>query len=107
MAFAFATLRSVPLIDSTMPEIYDDMYISFGGVTRPTGVIAFSRKTSLSQTSLGLLDTGEAYLSTNPGTLLEVNGAPWGTFSNGPATMSALVGQVVPTGSIIQGLPEV
>ena len=97
----------VPLIDSTMPEIYDDMYISFGGVTRPTGVIAFSRKTSLSQVSLGLLDTGEAYLSTNPGTLLEVNGAPWGTFSNGPATMSALVGQVVPTGSIIQGLPEV
>ena len=94
-------------LDTIVPEIYDDMYISFGGVTRPTGVIAFSRKTSLSQTSLGLLDTGEAYLSTNPGTLLEVNGAPWGTFSNGPATMSALVDQVVPTGSIIQGLPEV
>ena len=97
----------VPLIDSTMSEVYDDMFISFGGVTRPTGVIAFSRKTSLNQVSNGLLDTGEAYLSTNPGTLLEVNGAPWGSITNSPATLSALVGQVVPTGAIIQGLPEV
>ena len=96
----------VPMIDSTMNEIYDDMAIQFGGVTRPTGVIAFSRKTSLNQTSLGLLDTGEVYLSTNPGTLLEANFAPAGAGSNSPATMSVLVGQIVPTGSIIQGLPE-
>jgi len=97
----------VPLIDSTYSEIQDDMAIQFGGVTQPTGVIAISRKTSLSQQSLGLLDTGEVFLSTNPGTLLEINQSPWGTVSNAPATMSALVGQVVPTGAIIQGLPEV
>ena len=96
----------VPLIDSTMNELYDDSYIQFGGVTRPTGTLAISRKTSLSQQSLGLLDTGEGYLSTNPGTLLEANFAPAGAGSNSPATMSVLVGQIIPTGSIIQGLPE-
>lgn len=102
----------VPLIDSTMNEIYDDMAISFGlgggvnNASRPTGTIAFSRKTSLSQQSFGLLDTGEAFLSTNPGTLLEANFAPAGAGSNSPATLSVLVGQVVPTGALIQGLPE-
>jgi hypothetical protein len=96
----------VPMIDSTMNELYDDMAIQFGGVTRPTGVVAISRKNSLAQQSLGLLDTGEAYLSTNPGTLLEANFAPAGSGSNSPATMSVLVGQIVPTGAIIQGLPE-
>jgi hypothetical protein len=97
----------VPLIDSTMPEIYDDMAIQFGKVTRPTGVIAISRKTSINQKSLGLFDTGESYLSTNPATLLEANFAPAAAGSNSPATMSVLVGQIVPTGAIIQGLPEV
>jgi hypothetical protein len=97
----------VPMIDSTMPEIYDDMWIQFGGVARPAGVIAISRKTSLNQQSLGLLDTGESYLSTNPGTLLELNFAPAGAGTNSPATVSVLVGQIVPTGAIIQGLPEV
>jgi hypothetical protein len=111
----------VPYIDSTMPEIYDDMAIQFGlnasgsvagnpaaqsVIARPTGTIAFIRKNSLNQQSLGLLDTGESYLSTNPATLIEANFAPAGTFSNSPATMSVLVGQIVPTGAIIQGLPE-
>jgi len=96
----------VPLIDSTVNEVYNDMWISFGAVARPTGVMAFSRKTSLSQQSLGLLDTGETFLSTNPGTLLEIAQSPWAAITNSPGTMSACVGQVVPTGSLIQGLPE-
>ena len=111
----------VPYIDSTMNEIYDDMAIQFGLVgtatstgnpaaataaARPVGTVPISRKNSLNQTSLGLLDTGEAYLSTNPATLIEANFAPAGAGSNSPATMSVLVGQIVPTGSIIQGLPE-
>jgi hypothetical protein len=96
----------VPLLDSTVNEIYDDMWIQFGAVARPTGVMAFSRKTSLNQQSLGLLDTGEVYLSTNPGTLLEISQSPWASITNSPGTMSACVGQVVPTGAIIQGLPE-
>jgi len=102
----------VPLVDTTMPELYDDMAIQYGlgaglnSTTRPTGVIAFCRKTSLNQQSLGLLDTGEVFLSTNPATLLELNFAPAGAGSNSPATASVLVGQVVPTGALITGLPE-
>ena len=103
----------VPLIDTTMPELYDDMAIQYGfgsglanSTVRPTGTIAFCRKTSLNQNSLGLLDTGEVFLSTNPATLLELNFAPAGTITNSPATLNVLVGQVVPTGQIIQGLPE-
>ena len=96
----------VPLVDSLQNDIYNDMSIQFGAITRPTGVVAISRKNSLAQQSLGLLDSGEAYLSTNPGTLVEANFAPAGNGSNSPATMQVLVGQIVPTGSIIQGLPE-
>lgn len=96
----------VPLVDSTVADIEDDMYAHFGGITRPTGVLAFTRKTSLCQLNLGLLDTGETYLSTNPGTLVEVAGYPWGTITNAPATLYIIAGQVVPSGSLIQGLPE-
>ena len=97
----------VPLLDSTLSEVEDDMYDVFEGTSRPTGVIAFSRKNSLSQVDLGLFDTGETYLSTNPGTLIEFQGAPFGTIANSPATLNVLIGQVVPSGTLIQGLPEV
>lgn len=97
----------VPLIDNRFDELVDDMYNWSGGLTRPTGVLAITRKTSMAQINLGLLDTGETFLSTNPGTLIEVEGAPWGTISNAPATLSVMVGQVVPAGSLIQGLPEI
>lgn len=110
----------VPLIDTTLNELYDDMAIQFNvgatngvtgtgtvAITRPTGVVAVSRKTSLSQADWGLFDTGETFLSTNPGTLIEVQGAPWGSVANAPATLNILVGQVVPSGQLIQGLPEV
>ena len=118
-------LDGVPVIDSTLNEMFDSMAIEFGltpaqigwasGATvagtaanaNLTGVMAFTRKNSLNQQNLGLLDTGESYLSTNPGTLLEMNINTAGTISNAPATFSVLVGQIVPTGAIIQGLPEV
>jgi hypothetical protein len=96
----------VPLIDSDIATVFDDMFISFQGTARPVGVIAFSRRTSLAQEDFGLFDTGESYLSTNPGTLIEVQGAPWGTITNAPATLSCIIGQVVPSGTLIQGLPE-
>jgi hypothetical protein len=103
----------VAYIDSTWNELQDDMAIQYGfgnglanTTVRPTGVLSISRRTSLSQRSLGLLDTGESYLSTNPATLIELNGSPWAGGSNSPATMNILVGQVIPVGAIIQGLPE-
>lgn len=76
-------------------------------ITRPTGVVCVDRKTSLAQADLGLLDTGEKFLSTNPGTQIEVNGTPWATIANTPGVLNAVIGQVVPSGPLVQGLPEV
>lgn len=109
----------VPLIDSDITTIYDDMSIQFYVGTgananatinnnlRPSGTIAISRKQSLNQESQGLFDTGEQFLSTNPGTQIEFAAAPWGSVPTAPATLNALCGQVVPSGALIQGLPEV
>ena len=114
-------------ISTNIDEIYDDMAIHFGvGVInegtagggglgaigaaafppRPVGVIALTRKTSLGQIMLGLLDTYEVALSTSPGTSMQVEGAPWGTITTGPGTLNALLGQVIPSGALIQGLPS-
>jgi hypothetical protein len=116
----------VPLIDTLFTTWQEDLAISMqigavntpilsaaGGTQtgtiqtpRPTGTIALNRKTSLAQRDFGLLDTGEIFLSTNPGTQLEIGGFPWGTVTNAPATLNATVGQVVPSGTLVQGLPE-
>jgi hypothetical protein len=115
-------LDGVPLIDTDLGTWQDDMAIQsqVGGGTagsqtaagvpqlaRPTGTLALSRKTALAQRHFGLFDTGEEFLSTNPGTQLEISGTPWGTISNSPAILNVIVGQVVPSGALIQGLPEV
>jgi hypothetical protein len=121
----------VPLIDTLWSTLCEDLAISMqigavanpsvtaaggtnGGITvtpRPAGTMALSRKTSLSQKDHGLLDTGEIFLSTNPGTQIELAGYPWGynntTGSPTSMTLNAIVGQVVPTGALVQGLPEV
>jgi hypothetical protein len=119
----------VPLIDSLFTTMQEDLAISTSigayqvsaptvtaaassntgslAVTRPLGTMAISRKTSMSQRDFGLLDTGEIFLSTNPGTQIEIAGYPWGTVAAGPMTLNAIVGQVVPSGTLIQGLPEV
>jgi hypothetical protein len=76
-------------------------------VTQPSGVLAISRKNGLSQRGMGLFDTGETYLSTNPGTQIEFACAPWGGIGSAPMTLNAICGQVVPSGALIQGLPEV
>ena len=117
----------VPLIDTLFTTWQEDLAISTGigagsvyvassatgaqsgtiPVPKPGGTIGINRKNSLSQRDLGLLDTGEIFLNTNPGTQLEIAGFPWGTQSSGPSTLNAIVGQVVPSGTLIQGLPEV
>ena len=73
---------------------------------RPLGTMWISRKTSLAQRDFGLLDTGEIFLSTNPGTQVEVAGFPWGTFTSSPGQLNAVVGQIVPSGALVRGLPE-
>jgi hypothetical protein len=117
----------VPLVDTLFTTWQEDLAIQTGigagsanvssaasgtqagtiPVPRPAGTIAIDRKTSLSQKDLGLLDTGEIFLSTNPGTQLEIGGFPWGAGDgSSPATLNATVGQVVPSGTLVQGLPE-
>ncbi len=113
----------VPLIDTDMDTLYDDLAIQTQigavvsgasqtgagtqGFARPAGTIFLDRKICLAQRDFGLLDTGETFLSTNPGTQLEVAGSPYGTISNSPGTLNAVIGQVVPTGPLVQGLPEI
>jgi hypothetical protein len=105
-------------IETNIDEIYDDMAVAWGvgssinvGATplspRPPGVIAFSRKTSLGLQVLGLLDTYETALSTSAGTSMTIEGAPWATGSNAPFVLNGLLGQVIPSGALIQGLSEV
>ena len=114
-------------ISTNIDEVYDDIAVQFGiGITnegtagggglgalgsaafppRPLGVIAFTRKTSLGQNLLGLLDTYEVALSTSPGTAMSIEGAPWGTITASPGVLSAVLGQVIPSGALIQGLPS-
>jgi hypothetical protein len=109
--FRFA-LDGIGEISTNIDEIYDDMAIAFGvGLAspfpaRPAGVIALSRKTSLGQQVLGLLDTYEVALSTSPGTSMTIEGAPWGSGGTGPYTINALLGQVIPSGTLLQGLQD-
>jgi hypothetical protein len=115
-------IDGVPLVDSLYTDLQNDMAIGFGVgatygatstaagttlVAQPSGVLAINRKNGLSQQSLGLFDTGETYLSTNPGTQVEFACAPWGGIGSAPMTLNAICGQVVPSGALIQGLPEV
>jgi len=113
----------VGIIDTDMDTFYDDLAIqtqigagyggtqtaapTLTGMPRPTGVIFIDRKVALAQRDFGLFDTGETFLSTNPGTQLEVGFSPATTISNSPATLNAVIGQVVPTGPLVQGLPEI
>jgi hypothetical protein len=105
-------LDGIGEVSTNIDEIYDDMAIAFGvGLAtpfpaRPVGVIALSRKTSLGQQVLGLLDTYEVALSTSPGTSMSIEGAPWGTGGTGPYTINGLLGQVIPSGTLIQGLGD-
>ena len=96
----------VPRWDETFLEAQDRMYTMTNGTARPTGVMAYNFKRSLSQLNLGLLDTLEQAVQTNPGTLIEVEMTPWGSGGTGPYQLQAIITQLVPAGAPAQGLPE-
>jgi len=123
--FRFA-LDGIGEISTNIDEIYDDMAISLGigatnanptyagatttaiiSVPRPVGTICITRKTSLGQRIFGLLDSLETVLSTSPGTAMTVEGAPWGAITNTPAVLNGLLGQIIPSAALLQGLPEI
>lgn len=100
-------IDGVPRFDETFIEAQDRMFAMHSGTPRDVGVIAYSFKSSLSQLNLGYLDTLEQALQTNPGTLIEIEMSPWGTTPQSPNTLYAIITQLVPSGPIAQGLPEV
>jgi hypothetical protein len=97
----------VSRFDETFIQATDRMFATSDGTPRDTGVLAYGFKNSLSQLNLGYLDTLEQALQTNPGTLIEVEMTPFGTIASSPGTLYAIITQLVPSGPIAQGLPEV
>ena len=101
-------IDGVPWKDETVLEAFDRMQGQFGYAAsgRPAGTFAYTFKDSVSQVVLGLWDTLETVMLTNPGTQIEIEAAPWGTFANAPGALFVLFGQLVPTGPLAQGAPE-
>lgn len=87
----------VPVLMETSAERYDYMFTQFG-VTRPTGVIVYTFRNSI-QSFVSSGDTYDLLAPTTPATLLEVAGT-FGTISNAPATITAIVGELYPLGGI-------
>lgn len=100
-------IDGIPQYDLSWIEAVDRLFFeTIGAFTRPTGVMVFGFKRSLSQVNLGLLDTLEQAQQTTPGTQIEIEMTPWGTIANAPATLSVVYGQIVPAGRLQQGLIE-
>lgn len=90
-------IDGVPILMETALERYDAMYTQFG-VTRPTGVIVYTFRNSI-QSFVSNGDTYDLLAPTTPATLMEVSGT-FGTISNAPATITAVVGELFPLGGI-------
>lgn len=99
-------IDGVPRFDELFNQAIDRMY-EFNQIARDTGVIAYSFKDSLNQVNLGLLDSLESAMQTQPGTLIEMEMTPWGSGGTGNYNLYAIMTQLVPFGQPAQGLPEV
>lgn len=100
------------VLDESIEERFDKMSIATGGLlgsingpaygtvatgrTFPAGMLFYTWRDYEAAANLGLLDNGLGWVRTQPGTLLELECTPWGTFSNGPATITAVPIVVVP-----------
>jgi hypothetical protein len=87
----------VPVLMETFDTRADLMFAQFG-VTRPTGVIVYTFRNSV-QSLVSNADTYDLLAPTTPATLLEVSGT-FGTISNAPATITAVVGELFPLNGI-------
>jgi|SRR5215831_8603514 len=103
-------IDGVPVKDESIDQRLNEMFVEFpvftgtyGTFVRPAGVIAYSFKNAESQAVLGYLDSLEGAVATSPGSLVEVELTPWGSFT-GPATITAIIGQIVPKGQVVYGL---
>jgi len=71
---------------------------------RPVGILHFSFRNGISQIDLGLEQSGLNYVSTTPGTNIQIGGTGWQNVfsdSNTPYTITAIIGLVVPAGTLV------
>jgi hypothetical protein len=87
----------VPVLMETFVTRADAMYAQFG-VTRPTGVIVYTFRNSI-QTFVSNGDTYDLIAPTTPATLLEISGT-FGTITNAPGKITAVIGELFPLGGI-------
>lgn len=87
----------VPVLMETFAERQDKMWAQFG-VTRPTGVIAYTFKNSI-QTFVSTGDSYDLVCPSTPATLLELAGT-FGVITNQPATIQVILGELYPFGGI-------
>lgn len=87
----------VPVLMESFDERADLMYAQFG-VTRPTGVIVYTFRNSI-QSFVSNGDTYDLIAPTTPATLLEISGT-FGTITNAPAKITAIIGELFPLGGI-------
>lgn len=87
----------VPVLFETFAERVDTMWTQFG-TTRPTGVIVYTFRDSI-QSFVSNGDTYDNLAPTTPATLLEISGT-FGTIASGPATITAITGELFPQGGI-------
>lgn len=88
-------IDGVPVKIEANIDRYDEMYEFSGGVSRDTGVIAYTFRNSVQQT-VSKADTHDVTLPTTPATLLEVGGT-FGTISNAPGSIFFVTGELFPT----------
>lgn len=93
-----------PFFQETIDIRFDEMtgFSGFGAVApsdaRPTGTLVYCfRQSALEITSES--DTGDLWLHTTPGTLLEIRGQSQ-SISNSPATVTIYTGEVYPLGGV-------
>lgn len=90
-------IDSVPEYIEHSNLLFSRMYRQFG-VTRPTGVICYTRRDSVGW--LVNTDDMELLLPTTPGTLVELFSGSWGAGSSGPATVQTYTGKLYPVSTV-------
>jgi len=72
--------------------------------SRPVGVLHFSFRNGVSQIDTGLLQSGLDYISTTPGTNVQLSGTGFQNIfadANTPYTFTCIIGLVVPAGTLV------
>lgn len=88
-------IDGVPVIIEQFSDRVDEMFRFSGGVSRDTGVIAYTFRDSVQQ-QISKADTHDLTQPTTPATLLEVGGT-FQTIANSPGSIQFITGELFPT----------